>query len=581
MARPYSHIGLQHLFCRLPIAHDPDDDYCQNLVHAHATLDALASLEDAGVPQVELPLHWEDARIRALHTLTLSLTIAAPGVPSALRAAAAKRSNLAFQSTGDDNEQAAIELVATHRAIARSGGAVVLPPIPDELFEELALLESQYVEQARASSAIIGLNSLDVAVPEEDGKCGPDSVMVQLRRLGSKIAEFLLAHVSSYLLSRAREILVFSQFPVGLAILPGHTSPLSFVKPVYYRPLQPLTRTLQQELLERPACLFQPRRLRVLIIECLATNDHIYPFSIRTWNFVQSQLSTRFDVSVVHADSIPSLRNAVESHTCDVLILSAHGASGPAMNQQSLVVGSELYTGVEIMHMPPIVLLSACKTSPRGTGTVNVADMLLRQGTYAVVCTLVPVDVRHNGVLFVRLLTNIGVAQAGGLEMETLAEVFAYTTMSNAVSDIVHSASRHSTNELEWRTMQYEFMRKRSSGCLRLSHVYEDSEAVLREIARDRGDEDRMGSLLSSTDCLPESTMYMLLGWPEKVILHSELRTKAIAWAADRDNPRGPDQEEPRTDANRASPRPKRRRTRKVRRSRVRPSERIRGRHLS
>jgi hypothetical protein len=44
--------------------------------------------------------------------------------------------------------------------------------------------------------------------------------------------------------------------------------------------------------------------------------------------------------------------------------------------------------------------------SPRGLGTVNVTDLLFRYGAYAILATLVPIDVRRNATLMVELFTR-------------------------------------------------------------------------------------------------------------------------------------------------------------------------------
>lgn len=53
------------------------------------------------------------------------------------------------------------------------------------------------------------------------------------------------------MLKRAKDITIFSDFPIGLAILENDEVPLQCYKNISYRPLTPLTRQLQLELLKK------------------------------------------------------------------------------------------------------------------------------------------------------------------------------------------------------------------------------------------------------------------------------------------------------------------------------------------
>lgn len=65
----------------------------------------------------------------------------------------------------------------------------------------------------------------------------------------------------------------------------------------------------------------------------------------------------------------------------DILHISGHGYYDRRSNMAGLMVGNEFWMADGNDYtVPPVVVLSACHVSPRGSGTVNVADMLFVQG---------------------------------------------------------------------------------------------------------------------------------------------------------------------------------------------------------
>lgn len=54
-----------------------------------------------------------------------------------------------------------------------------------------------------------------------------------------------------------------------------------------------------------------------------------------------------------------------------------------------IMVGEEFWMASEDINVPPIVILSACHSSPRGMGAVNIADMFIRNGAISVLGTFI------------------------------------------------------------------------------------------------------------------------------------------------------------------------------------------------
>jgi hypothetical protein len=148
---------------------------------------------------------------------------------------------------------------------------------------------------------------------------------------------------------------------------------------------------------------------------------------------------------------------------------------------------------------------------------------MFRQGAIVIIGTMVPVDVRRNAVLMARLFANVAEALQGRMPLNTLEAVWQFTRTSNAFNDILTgnaSLGEWAAEVKDGRSVIEEFMLDRSRGRLRPGHIYRDTEAILRDIAKDHGILNRFNSWISSQGYLPESLFYVVLGWPDRVVFH-------------------------------------------------------------
>ena len=165
--------------------------------------------------------------------------------------------------------------------------------------------------------------------------------------------------------------------------------------------------------------------------------------------------------------------------------------------------------------------------SPRGSGTVNVADMFMRAGAEAVLGTFVPVDARRNTILTKRLYTYINEALIGGKMYKTLSEAWSGVVATNAIHEIAASSpqfyqwimSENDNGEL--RLM--DFSMKRSPGRLYGSSMYKDTIEIVKEMLHEEGMDGKFDDILSQDDYFPESFFYQWIGFPENIHLYNEL----------------------------------------------------------
>lgn len=496
------------------------DGVVAEALRAQMVLAATARLEREEVSLSAARQMLPDEIEREQHRLRVPVVVAAPGVASSyirgagdrsLRERVAPMTDVDAADTWsptvhqrDDAlvERAAIEFVTTHRAIARGGIGVMLPSISPEAFGILLQVEEHFQARRPRGSAVWRL----------------------LDRLDAATAH-IWTDATIALVARASMLTVFSNFPLGLLRLPGDTAPIAARMPIAYRPLLPLTRTIQQELTYVPP-IDLSSGLRVLVAQCIPADDAVGAASRLGWSVAAEGLNggrEAITLDVVETLSIDALRTAIADHQPDVLVIAAHGALSENRSLAGLHVGDEVVAGPGLGPLPPVVILSACHVAPRGAGTVSVTDLLLREGAVAVLGTQVPVNVRRNATLMVRFFVYISEVLAARESHLTLLDVWQRVQMSNAVNDVLRGNPRLA----EWAlsptasgsSVLEEFMRTRSTGRLRPAHIYADTEQVLGEIADELGDGTRVRGWFRQPGYVPESLFYLFAGCPERVYL--------------------------------------------------------------
>ncbi|MFI9274633.1 CHAT domain-containing protein [Kitasatospora sp. NPDC052896] len=393
-------------------------------------------------------------------------------------------------------ERAAIEFLTTSRSVADGGIGLTLRSVPPSAFTALAELEKHFVA-AKSDQ--------------------PSSVRKLLSRLNAAVRPLLTEPVIEAI-KCASHLTIFTNFPLGVVTLPGDTAPLAARLPVTYEPLLPLTRALQRDF-TAPSNLDWSNGIRVLIAECIPDSDPVGRASRIGWRDAQNSLRTAQNVKIVvrETPSVEALRQAVDEHAPDMLILSAHGRVRD--NAAGLMIGEQSHLTLGLERPPAVIALSACHVAPRGAGTVSVTDFLLHEGACAVLGTQVPVDVRRNAVLMSRFLGHIeeGITDR---RYATLLNLWHNVQMSSTLSDIIMSTP----SLTKWATTPgpsgvppvNEFM-NRSPRRLRAPHIYQDSEQLLGEIADEAGCGPQVRNWFRRPGYVPESLFYLFAGRPERI----------------------------------------------------------------
>ena len=508
------------------VVHEPEEDINEDLVQLiHKTQSYQLALARAVQlerdEQVDSNSSGEASKktVKERVQLRFPVTLALPGVAAAYSRktfAASIRSRIEPLSSTDDQdtwspdmyhrrdsmvERSTIELLATHRAIAQTGMGLLLPSVPREAFIALAEIERHFT--GTPSGPVVS------------------RLLARLNEAASSIWTDALVET----VIGASTLTIFSNFPLGLLVYPGDSSPLSTRLPIAYHPLNPLSQAMQRELTYVPGVDLS-EGFSVLVAECIPPTDPVGAISRAGWSagkeFIQEgRYPITFDV--VETLSISDLRAAIEEKSPAIIVISAHGVYRPKSNLAGLAVGTEICLGPELGDLPPVVILSACHVAPRGAGAVSITDLVLRQGALAVLGTQVPVDVGHNAILITRLFLYLAETLANREGYSTLLEAWHHVQRSNAINDVLYGNSQlrkwglGSKTDGSW--VLGDFMESRSAGKIRRGHVYSDTERLLGEMADEQGIGEKVRNWFRRPGYVPESLFYVFAGMPERVYL--------------------------------------------------------------
>lgn len=471
-------------------------------LHLRTLISAMADLEERG-ETVEsagraLPKQY---RLQQRQT-RVPVAWGVPGVSPSEVGSIARRlgvSRLSLQGLDrrQQSELEAVTLLVASAATRRTGIGITSDGMPGRAFEALSNLERHWASGAQP---------------------------YKVRRLMSKVneaASSIWTDDVRLALSRATDLTVFSNFPLGLLTFPGDSAPLVYRLPVTHRPLSSLTAALEYEFANSPRADLT-RGFRVLVAECIPPGDSVGALSRIGWDTAEQMLhESEADVELVRVDvsSTRQLDEAIDSHSPDVLVISAHGTEKGGV--AGLDIAGQFYAASSRRQWPSLVILSACRVAPRAAGGPNIADRILEQGAVAVLATEVDVDVRHNSLLCVRLFLYMSLAIEGKEPEGDLLTVWHRVQGSSPIADIMHAKGplgRWMSGGGRQPPPFVRFMNESGRGRLRRTHVFEDTERFLIELAAEEGSEASVRQWLANPSYLPESAFYSMAGFPENVI---------------------------------------------------------------
>lgn len=447
--------------------------------------------------------HLEEGLQKAKQDTRINVVITMPGIPQIQVKYGGLSKNL------PSDEKAVIRLLGLHRAIAKEALLLELPLAGTELFGKLEDLERSCKQ-----------------------KTNNKYVKKTLRDIG-KMIEKNSTQEQLWAINRANHITVFSDFPIGLAILGGGDTSLQCYKDISYRPLTPLTRCLQTEMTKHKQ-YYYGKKCKIAFAECIPNDEQNkfvrscsdgLIFSLKK----MSKENPKMQITYCETLSIKALKQFVANNLdADILHISAHGNYDRRRNMAGIMIGNEFWMADDSDYrVPPVVILSACHVSPRGSGCANIADLFMRVGAEAVLGTFIPVSARRNMLLINRLYTYIAEAQKGSTQYKTLSEAWSGIVATNAILEMQEESPGFAKwimgKNADGKDRFIEFTLKRSVGRLHSQTIYSDTISVIKEMLHEEGLDGKFDDVLSQSNYFPESFFYQWIGFPENVFLYNEI----------------------------------------------------------
>lgn len=406
-----------------------------------------------------------------------------------------------------EDEKEIINILGIHRALAKNAMYISIDSVSQEMFTRLAELEEHCKNASRINIKF---------------------VWRALKRIG-KLINNKLVEFDIDIIETVSQVTVFSDFPIGLAILPGCSAPLCCIKPITYKPLTPLTRAFQYEM-RKEKQIYLGEKCKIIIAECVEKTDGIRKYCDGLTDTLKKVINEvdGMELVIEEISSVKEFKIMLKKHEdAQILLVSAHGKYDIETNKAGLAIGKDIWMADDNdIKVPPVVLLSACHVMPRGRGVVCVGDMFIRAGASAVLGTFIPVDVIRNAILITRLFADIIEVRKGWSHMRTLDDIWCHVVSTNAIHEILSSSSElekwANTIKSNGLSPQEEFKKFYSVKRLRSTDIYEDTIKVLHEIAEKDGKGEYFNSIIKSKGYFPESLFYQIIGSPENVFIRND-----------------------------------------------------------
>lgn len=406
-------------------------------------------------------------------------------------------------------EKRAIRLLGLHRSIAKNGVLIELPCAKEQIYRKINEIEMRCKN---------GTNNKYIW----------KALMELGKILGSYFTDYQLQCIM-----KAKHLTIFSDLPIGLTIIENTEVPLQCYKEISYRPLSPLTREFQ---LEMGKCKqhYLGKGCKIAFAECIipnAENRYVRKMSEMIFQVLSDMKEQYPNMLFEYGETytVKDIKKFInDNFDADILYISAHGYYAQERNMAGLMIGNEFWMADENdLHVPPVVLLSACHVSPRGSGAVNVADLFIRAGAITVLGTFIPVNAKRNMILMTRLFTYILEGQKESSQYKTLADAWAGVVSTNAIHELLQTSEKFEKwmygKNSKGKVRMIEFQLERCVGRLHPSTIYSDTINILKEMLKEEEMEGKFGDILEQKNFFPESFFYQFIGYPENVFLYNEI----------------------------------------------------------
>lgn len=405
-------------------------------------------------------------------------------------------------------EEELIRFFGVQRSIALQGVYMEGKIIPREIFSSLSEIEQHFYQAA------FNVN----------GKVNPKYVERMLKKFGKVVSNLFEKPLNEFILASST-LVAFTDFPIGLAILPGFSDPLCNIIPISYRPLTPLTLTYQYGISKKDDFILQKKEhFKILIIECLEATDSIRKIADLTWAVIKDQAEKYKFIEILYEEvnNDVEIKEVLEKYnSIHMLILSAHGAYD-SNGVAGIAINNEVWLPDVDIQVPPIVILSACHVAVKGNGNYTISEAFLRCGALATLGTLIPVGVKQNGILMQQFLSYLSDVMNGTFECRNLSEAWLNAINYGIVTEILGMSPKlekwfFTPSKVDGKLPVKEYHDRAKKNKIKRGTFHNETIKLLMSVAEKDQMDGYLKAVLDSKGYIAESVFYTFAGYPEKI----------------------------------------------------------------
>ncbi|MDP0500736.1 MAG: hypothetical protein Q7P63_11635 [Verrucomicrobiota bacterium JB022] len=337
----------------------------------------------------------------------------------------------------------------------------------------------------------------------------PKSVHRRIARTGSLLANAIATETAIEIQKNTTSIVAISDLPIEWTRLNG--VPLSFLKDVCRIPETGPTNILNHfnRNLHSYFEIGEDLPSKTLVVCGTSPDDPIGQV------FAKATKSLKGPWRLCYCDTLDSLITEINAFRPQLLILDTHGRYTSNETGTELQIGSDRLTGdivADQFPQIPLVILSSCWGAPLYGCTNTIAHAFFETGTYALTCSLLPVDIALGTMLYCRVLNNLTYLSKKATH-STWNEFISHVNRTSYLSNLVQACAKKNGNFLipeiylrnhtEWST-KLMFPHRREI-------TYKDTFEYILKSAKP-GFIKKIKPLLQSGAFLPEFLLYTTFG---------------------------------------------------------------------
>lgn len=223
-----------------------------------------------------------------------------------------------------------------------------------------------------------------------------------IEAVNKDIGEKLVHHIST----KSGACKILSDFPLEWLYIKN--LPLMISHEVSKIPTTPGNMLMQLCLAGPKKYIHKDTLLKILVIRSFKKNDPIrshLQIAIEAFPFEYG-----LTVQIIDVDSIAETISALNCYSGAIVVFDCHGNHDGPDGVSWLAIGTEKMDTWELYgkaRIPPIVMLSACLTTPISGSHASVANGFLRSGALSVIGTFLPVEALPSAAFMARILFRI------------------------------------------------------------------------------------------------------------------------------------------------------------------------------